>query len=171
MTRLHNLTELTKSVYLLALCDLVVDELSDSQGYEIAVEALEKCEEWVQTKNVEADQLYFYLENIDENDIMSYMQMESEEKKEAAWICVANTLAYIVRTAYDYEEAVYMPETIECVDDKTIESFLMNFNKIYLDESVNNKLLDYLVDNYSLENNGKQLDVLKIKQLVKEYRL
>ena len=171
MTKLNNLTELAKSVYLLALCDLVVDKLFDSEGYEIAIEALGKCEEWVQTKNVEADQLYFYLENIDENDIMSYMQMEREENKEAAWICVANTLAYIVRTAYDYEEAVYMPETIECVDDKSIESFLMNFYKVSFDENVSDKLLDYLVDNYSLENNGEQLDVLKIKQLVKECRL
>ena len=64
-----------------------------------------------------------------------------------------------------------MPETIECVDDKTIDSFLINFNKVCLDNNVSDKLLDYLVDNYSLENNQKQLDVLKIKQLVKECRL
>ena len=75
MTRLHNITQVAKSVYLLILCDLVVDRLSDSEGYEIVIEALGKCQEWVQIKNIEADQLYFYLENIDENDIMTYMQM------------------------------------------------------------------------------------------------
>ena len=56
MTRLHNITQVAKSVYLLILCDLVVDRLSDSEGYEIVIEALGKCQEWVQIKNIEDNQ-------------------------------------------------------------------------------------------------------------------
>lgn len=70
MTRFDSLIEDAKVVYLLALCDLIVDRISCSVGYEVVVEALEKCWEWIQSKNVDADQLYFYLENVDEKDIM-----------------------------------------------------------------------------------------------------
>lgn len=167
MTRFYCLVEEAKEVYLLTLCDLIVDRISLSSGYEIVVEAIEKCWDWIRTKNVEADQLYYYLENLDENDIMTYMQLEENEDNEAVWICIANTLAYIVREAYLYSGEAYIPETIECVDDETVESFWLNFHKIYMDSNVSDKLLDYMVMNYSISSE-QQLDLLQIKQFVKE---
>lgn len=31
------------------------------------------------------------------------------------WICISNTLAYIIRAAYRYARKKYIPQTIECV--------------------------------------------------------
>lgn len=168
MTRFDSLIEDAKVVYLLALCDLIVDRISCSAGYEVVVEALEECWEWIQSKNVDADQLYFYLENLDEKDIMTYMQLEKSEDNEAVWICIANALAYTIRNAYQYAEKRYIPETIECVDDKTIESFWLNFHKIFIGSNVSDKLLDYMVMNYSVINNQQHVDALIIKQFVKD---
>lgn len=168
MTRFDSLIEDAKVAYLLALCDLIVDRISCSEGYEVVVEALEKCWEWIQSKNVAADQLYFYLENLDENDIMTYMQLEKSEDNEAVWICIANTLAYTIRDAYQYAEETYMPETIECVDDETLEGFWVNFHKISIGSNVSDKLLDYMVMNYSHKNTQQHVDVLQIKQFVKD---
>ncbi len=151
---------------MLTLCDLIVDRLSLSSGYKIVVETIEKCWDWIRSKNVDADQLYYYLENLDENDIMTYMQLEANEDNEAVWICIANTLAYITRDAYLYSDDTYMPETIECVDDETVENFLLNFHEIYRDSDVSDRLLDYMVMNYSVSNE-QQIDLLQIKQFVK----
>ena len=168
MIRFDSLIEEAKEVYLLVLCDLIIDRISCSDGYEVAVEALEKCWEWIQSKNVEADQLYFYLENLDEKDIMTYMQLEEVESNEAVWICIANTLAYVIRAAYEHAEETYMPETIECVDDETIESFWLNFHKVFIGSNVGDKLLDYMVMNYSNMNKQQSVDVLLIRQFVKD---
>ena len=62
----------------------------------LEIVVLEQCWEWIQSKNVDADQLYFYLEDLDEKDIMTYMQVEKSEDNEAVWICIVNTLAYTI---------------------------------------------------------------------------
>ena len=168
MDRFNSLIEEAKEVYLLVLCDLIADRISCSVGYEVAVEALEKCWEWVQSKNVEADQLYFYLETIDEKDIMTYMLLEKNENNEAVWLCIANALAYIIWTAYQYDGETYMPETIECIDEETIESFWLNFNKTFVGSNISDKLLDYMVKNYSDKKHPQSVDILLIRQFVKD---
>lgn len=130
MTTFDSLIEDAKAVYLLVLCDLIVDRISSSIGYDVAVEALEKCWEWIQSKNVDADQLYLYLENLDEKDVMTYMQLGKSKNNEAVWICIANTLAYIIRAAYQYAEETYMPETIECVNFECYSVTIENMNRI-----------------------------------------
>lgn len=56
LTRFYGLLEEAKEVYLLTLCDLIVNRITLSSGYEIVVKAIEKCWDWVRTKNVDADQ-------------------------------------------------------------------------------------------------------------------
>lgn len=115
MIKFSSLIEKAKEVYLLVLCDLIICKISESQGYELTVEALKKCWNWVQFKSVTADQLYYYLENLNENDIMTYSLLENNANNEAVWICISNTLAYIIRAAYRYAREKYIPQTIECV--------------------------------------------------------
>ena len=165
MIRFNSLSEEAKEIYLLALCDLIVDRILCSDGYEVVIEALQKCWEWIQSKSIDADQLYFYLENLDEKDIMTYMQLDKNENNKAVWMCIANTLAYIIRAAYQYAEETYMPEAIECVDNETIESFHLNFHKLFIDNDVSDRLLDYMVMNDSKQ---KSVDILFIKQFVKD---
>ena len=132
---LINLRNAPKEIILLTLCKILMKKIEKCEGYEIVIEAIEKCWEWVESKNVAADTLYFYLENLDEKDIMTYMQIDKSEDNEPVWMCIANALAYIIRTAYQFEGQVYMPETIECVDDETIESFFVNLSKVFSDSS------------------------------------
>lgn len=107
-------------------------------------------------KNVEASELYYYLENMDEIDVMTYLQFADNTEDERVWICIANALAYIVWEAYQYEKRDYLPQTIECVDYETIDNFIINFNKIYLNSDVPNKLLNYLANLETYGNDFKE---------------
>ena len=82
MNRFNNLSEDAKVVYLLSLSDLIIDKISKSEGFEVAVESLEKAWEWLKFKNIDASNLYLYLENMDETDIMTYMQLDNDEDNE-----------------------------------------------------------------------------------------
>lgn len=146
----NSLSEYAKVVCLLSLCDLILDKITNSNGYDVVVEALDKSLEWLYSKKVNADQLYFYLENLDEKDIMSYMQLEKYADNEPVWLCIANALAYITRIVYQYEEEAYMPETIECVNDETVKSFFLNFHKICINNDISDKMFDILKGHDSL---------------------
>lgn len=61
-----------------------------------------------------------------------------------------------------------IPQTIECVGAETIESFFLNFHKVFSDSNVSDKLLDYMVMNYSNMNSQQSVDMLLIKQFVRE---
>ncbi|WP_443089682.1 hypothetical protein, partial [Weizmannia sp. CD-2023] len=41
-------------VYLLLLTELVIDKTSQSEGYEIALESLNKAWDWIKYKNIDA---------------------------------------------------------------------------------------------------------------------
>ncbi|MCZ8493860.1 Imm6 family immunity protein [Priestia megaterium] len=135
MNRFNNLSEDAKVVYLLSLSNLIINKVSESEGFEVAVESLEKAWEWLKLKDLDADSLYVYLENIDETDIMTYMQLEDDKDNEKVWICIGNALAYTIWEAYQYEKEKYLPQTIESVDYQTIESFITNFEKVYENNS------------------------------------
>lgn len=165
MKQLNNVSTEAKIGYLLSLSDLIIEHISNSEGYEIAVEAMEKCWQWVRFKNLRADELYYYLENMDETDVMTYMQLEENVKNESVWICIANALAYTIWEAYQYEKEKYLPETIECVDDETIESFITNFKQVSSNHRIADKLLYYLQANYP-EDTEKLVDISSIKEFM-----
>lgn len=165
MNKFHNLCANAKVVYLLSLTDLIIDDISKSDGYKVAVESLEKCWEWVKFKNIEAYKLYLYLENMDETDVMTYMQFEDDVNRERVWICIGNALAYTIWEAYQYEKEKFLPQTIESVDYETIESFITNFNQVYVNNSLADKLLNYLEINYP-KGTDKQVDINIIKVFI-----
>ncbi|WP_051384790.1 Imm6 family immunity protein [Sporolactobacillus laevolacticus] len=104
MRQFDNLSVDAKVVYLLSLSELIIDNISQSEGFEVAVESLEKAWEWVKFKNIEAYNLFLYLENMDEKDILTYMQFEDDSARERVWICIGNALAYTIWEAYQYEK-------------------------------------------------------------------
>ena len=146
MNRFNRLSEEAKEIYLLQLCEVLVEKLANCAGYEIAVQAIEKCYEWIEEKSIDGDELYFYLENVDENDIMTYMQIDKNEANEAIWMCIANSLSYIIKAAYQFEKQEYMPETIECVDEETIESFFDNIAKAFNGSLFADEFLEYILN-------------------------
>ncbi|RAS80058.1 hypothetical protein A4U60_15385 [Priestia endophytica] len=82
MNQFNSLSVDARVVYLLSLSELIISNISQSAGYKIAVESLEEAWKWIKFKNIEAHRLYLYLENIDEQDIMTHMQLEDDGDKE-----------------------------------------------------------------------------------------
>ncbi len=167
MNRFNNLSEDAKIVYLLSLSDLIIDKISKSEGFEVAVEPLEKAWEWLKLKDVDASSLYLYLENMDETDIMTYTQLDNDRDNEKVWICIGNALAYTIWEAYQYEKDKYLPQTIESVDYETVESFITNFEKVYENNSLSHKLLHFLEENYP-KDAYKKVDLTLIKTFINE---
>ncbi len=165
MNQFDNLSVAAKVVYLLSLSDLIISNISNSEGYEVAVESLEKCWEWVKYKDIKAYNLYLYLENMDETDVMTYMQFENDVNKGKVWICIANALAYTVWEAYQYEKEKFLPQIIESVDYDTIESFKTNFSQAYMNSNLSDRLLHYLETNYP-NGTDKQIDIISVKAFI-----
>ncbi len=163
--KFNDLCREARIVYLLSLCDLITKDILQSKGYPIVHEALEKCWKWVRDKNIEAHELYLYLENMEEKDVLTYMQFESDPHKEKVWICIGDALAYIIWEAYQYEGEEYLPQTIESVDIETIDDFIRNFKEVYPNSNLAEKLLYQLVMWYPY-NMNKEINIISIKKIV-----
>lgn len=168
MNQFDKLSADAKVVYLLSLSNLIIDSIAKSQGFEVAVKALEKSWEWLKFKNVEAYDLYLYLENMDEQDILTFMEFEEDSEREKVWICIGNALAYTTWEAYQFEKEKNLPQTIESVDYETVESFIQNFKDVYHHNSIVDELLLYLENNYS-EGNNKNVDINSVETFIKKY--
>lgn len=167
MNRFDHLSRDAKVVFLLALSELIIKKISQSEGYEVAVESLKKSWEWVKLKKIEAYALYLYLENMDEKDIMTYIDLEDDCNREKVWICIGNALAYTVWEAYQYEKEKYLPQTIESVDDDTVKSFIKNFNEVFANSGLVDKVLYYLEENYP-QGTSKRVDIKSLKSFINE---
>ncbi|MFC5614407.1 Imm6 family immunity protein [Metabacillus niabensis] len=71
-------------------------------------------------------------------------------------MCLGNALAYTISEAYRYEGEKFLPQTIESVDDDTVDSFLSNFNGLSDNHHrIAQKLLHVLQVNYLKTSDGK----------------
>ena len=61
---LNKLNKDARIVFLLLLTQLIQDKLADSEGYEIALEALQHCWDWVLYKNIKGFDLYYLVDKI-----------------------------------------------------------------------------------------------------------
>lgn len=75
------------------------------------------------------DLLYSRLENIDEEDILTYFELDKETNP-AIWSCIANFLALVSYFFYETTGEKYFPETIESVDEETLEDYFDNYKKL-----------------------------------------
>ena len=75
------------------------------------------------------DLLYSRLENMDEEDILTYFELDKETNP-AIWSCIANFLVLVSYYSYEATGEKYFPETIENVDEKTLEDYFDNYKKI-----------------------------------------
>ncbi|MGI6833831.1 Imm6 family immunity protein [Bacillus paralicheniformis] len=118
-----------KSAYYLGLCEAIVPTLKQSNDFNYIKEALDACWKWLEHKNIEADDLYTYLENLDDTGILTLMQLESNEDALDAWICIADAISYTIYKAYKYQKDEYLPETIESIDSyELFEEFHSHFS-------------------------------------------
>lgn len=115
------------------------------------------------------DILYSRLENVDEKDILTFMELDKETDP-LVWSCIANYFVLVCYHSYQHSGEKYLPQTIESVDEDTIEAYVSSYQQLLAD---NNQLVDQvstldleqflkdpLVDNYF----GNLLQEIKLKQ-------
>lgn len=171
MDFISHITIRARVSFYIALAEKLFEGIDNKDdGYTEARKALDKCWAWLEGKDVTADELYEYLENVDDTGLMIYAYDEKDPNKVAIWNIVITSLMYIIWHAYTIEGAEYVPQTIEAVDE-TIIDYLINytsecheFNKSWMD------LLErYLLKNYrtdSINEYGNPVDKNEIMRVI-----
>ena len=90
------------------------------------------------------DFLYARLENLDEEDILTYSELDKSTDP-AVWRCIDAFLALVVYQSYKAVGQRYLPQTIECVDEDTLEDYFIHYKQLvkrYSDIARRTKLLE-----------------------------
>ncbi|WP_167629697.1 Imm6 family immunity protein [Listeria valentina] len=152
-----------KAVYFLGLCDTITPRLKQSKSYKYIIAALDSCWQWVIEKNVEADDLYFYLENLEDTGVLTLMQFPENEENLDVWVCVADALLFTIYCAYKYQGDEYLPETVESIDyEELFAEFqnhfkVANMNSVTLEKKLTESLKDFDVKRSLREDINKLL--------------
>ena len=79
-------------------------------------------------KNVSADELYSWIENDDEINLMIAAQITStDETKTAAWNVVISAMAYVTWQVYQSERQKKVPQLLEGIDDVSMLDEISEF--------------------------------------------
>ena len=139
--RFEKLSDDEKCACLIALCESILPKLAGLGGAKFASDVLEKCRQWLESRNVEADYLYSLLESEDDICVFQFLANEKDSEKENVLQCLSTALSYIILLAYRFENQVYLPEPIECVDSETVEYLFCHFQKLCPNSDLLEKLL------------------------------
>ena len=148
----------------------LVDYISDKDYKEFVRESLKLSSQALDNNSViSPDFLYGRLENLDEYDILTFMELDNETNP-LVWSCIANYFVLVCYHSYQQSEEKYLHQTIESVDEETIEAYVSSYLQLVAE---NQKLADQLsaldlepilndplVDNYF----GDLLQEIKLKQ-------
>lgn len=93
-----------------------------------------------QDSKICSDLLYSRLENVDEKDILTFMELDKETNP-LVWSCIANYFALICFHLYQQSGEKYLPQTIESVDEETLEAYVSSYLQLVAE---NQKLADQL---------------------------
>lgn len=139
--RFEKLSDDEKCACLIALCESILPKLAGSGGAKFASDVLEKCHQWLKSRNVEADYLYSLLESENDICVFQFLDGEKDAEKENVFQCLSTALSYIILLAYRFENQVYYPEPIECVDSETVEYLFCHFQRLCPNSDLLEKLL------------------------------
>lgn len=148
----------------------LVDLINHKEYKDFALDSLKLANQSLeQDSKICPNLLYSRLENVDEKDILTFMELDKETNP-LVWSCIANYFALISYHSYQQSGEKYLPQTIESVDEETIEAYVSSYQQLIAD---NNQLVqqlsaldfepilnDPLVDNYF----GDLLQEIKLKQ-------
>ena len=119
----------------------LVDLISHKEYKDFALDSLKLANQSLdQDSKICPDLLYSRLENVDEKDILTFMELDKETNP-LVWSCIANYLALICYYSYHQSGEKYLPQTIESVDEETIEAYVSSYQQLIAE---NNKLLDQI---------------------------
>ena len=87
------------------------------------------------------DILYSRLENVNEKDILTFMELDKETNP-LVWSCIANYFVLVCYHSYQHSGEKYIPQTIESVDEDTIEAYVLSYQQLL---GENNQLVAQLL--------------------------
>ena len=148
----------------------LVDLISHKEYKDFALDSLKLAHQSLgQDSKICPDLLYSRLENVDEKDILTFMELDKETNP-LVWSCIANYFVLVCYHSYQHSGEKYIPQTIESVDEDTIEAYVSSYQQLLADNyqlveqvstlDLEQFLKDPLVDNYF----GNLLQEIKLKQ-------
>lgn len=148
--------------FLQVLTEKIVHHLHKSRDVQFVNETLEMTNNFLSGKKVDPDLLYNRLENLDEEDILTYSELDTISHVEI-WVCIANAVAYLCLLNYETNGEKYLPETIEAIDERTLDAFFDNYKKCL-------QIFDDLasVQQSLTEDSRVNLEELNVKQRYQE---
>lgn len=148
----------------------LVDYISDKDYKEFVRESLKLSSQALDNNSViSPDFLYGRLENLDEYDILTFMELDNEANP-LVWSCIANYFVLVCYHSYQHSGEKYLPQTIESVDEETIEAYVSSYLQLLAENNqlvqqlsaldLEQVLKDPLIDNYF----GELLQEFNLKQ-------
>ena len=148
----------------------LVDYISDKDYKEFVRESLKLSSQALANNSViSPDFLYGRLENLDEYDILTFMELDNETNP-LVWSCIANYFVLVCYHSYQHSGEKYLPQTIESVDEETIEAYVSSYLQLLAENNqlvqqlsaldLEQVLKDPLIDNYF----GELLQEFNLKQ-------
>lgn len=148
----------------------LVDLISHKEYKDFVLDSLKLANQSLdQDSKICPDLLYSRLENVDEKDILTFMELDKETDP-LVWSCIANYFVLVCYHSYQHSGEKYIPQTIESVDEDTIEAYVSSYQQLLADNyqlveqvstlDLEQFLKDPLVDNYF----GNLLQEIKLKQ-------
>ena len=148
----------------------LVDLISHIEYKDFVLDSLKLANQSLdQDSKICPDLLYSRFENVDEKDILTFMELDKETNP-LVWSCIANYFVLVCNHSYQHSGEKYLPQTIESVDEETIEAYVLSYQQLL---GKNNHLVDQLstldleqvlkdplIDNYF----GDLLQEIKLKQ-------
>lgn len=148
----------------------LVDLISHIEYKDFVMDSLKLANQSLdQDSKICPDILYSRLENVDEKDILTFMELDKETNP-LVWSCIANYFVLVCYHSYQHSGEKCLPQTIESVDDETIEAYVSSYQQLLADNNqlvaqllaldLEQVLTDPLVANYF----GNLLQEIKLKQ-------
>ena len=105
----------------------LVDLISYKEYKDFALDSLKLANQSLdQDSKICPDLLYSRLENVDEYDILTFMELDKETNP-LVWSCIANYFSLICYHLYQQSGEKYLPQTIESVDEETLEAYVLGY--------------------------------------------
>ena len=103
-------------VLFLVLAEKVKTFFSNDYYINAADNVLKKCWEWLETKKISEIQLYKLIDSLEDDDIVSMQEMDTDENDIDIWDCIIYAVSFTCRSAYEFNGKYYFPQPIEIVD-------------------------------------------------------
>ena len=148
----------------------LVDLISHIEYKDFVMDSLKLANQSLDQDNkICPDLLYSRLENVDEKDILTFMELDNETNP-LVWSCIANYFVLVCYHSYQHSGEKYLPQTIESVDVETLEAYVSSYRQLLAENNqlvqqlsaldLEQVLKDPLIDNYF----GELLQEFNLKQ-------